>query len=350
MANLTAPVYTTIMQGGSIPSMMGGAINPAKTYFPGSMIFFNPATQYFEPTFADNTYVTVGVLDSDSGIVVGSSVTGSNGFQTWIQKVQQGWAKFQVGTNSDAIPATTAPGTPVYAIDNQTVGLTDGSGTRPLAGKLVYVDSSSVPGFNGETGAWVEIRMTQGPLSTISGVTAVANGGTGVATLTAHGPLMGEGTAAIHAAAAGTSGDPFLSGGASADGAYGKLAPLGAAVAAVGGFGIAFRATVVLADSAGGATTNVAVPVKCEVTRIQVVKNTTLSASASDLVQVKNHGSGNALCGNLLLNVAASTIVNPTTLIAAEAVVALADGIDLVQPAHVTNNGCTVILDCIARA
>lgn len=56
------------------------------------------------------------------------------------------------------------------------------------------------------------------------GVTAipvpVSQGGTGDTSLTAHGVLMGEGTSPINASSAGTSGQVFTSGGASADGAY----------------------------------------------------------------------------------------------------------------------------------
>lgn len=52
---------------------------------------------------------------------------------------------------------------------------------------------------------------------------AVNKGGTGAATFTAHGVIMGNGTSALSVSAAGTSGQPFLSGGSSADGAYGAL-------------------------------------------------------------------------------------------------------------------------------
>lgn len=59
--------------------------------------------------------------------------------------------------------------------------------------------------------------------SSISTPVSVPNGGTGDSTLTAHGVLLGEGTSAINASAAGNTGAPFLSGGASADGSYGAL-------------------------------------------------------------------------------------------------------------------------------
>ncbi len=52
---------------------------------------------------------------------------------------------------------------------------------------------------------------------------SVPNGGTGDATLAAHGVLLGEGALAVVASAAGNAGQPFLSGGASADGAFGQL-------------------------------------------------------------------------------------------------------------------------------
>jgi len=48
-------------------------------------------------------------------------------------------------------------------------------------------------------------------------VLPVANGGTGSATLNAHGVVLGEGTAAVGVTATGASGDVFRSGGASAD-------------------------------------------------------------------------------------------------------------------------------------
>src|SRR5689334_6705948 len=49
---------------------------------------------------------------------------------------------------------------------------------------------------------------------------SVANGGTGVATLTSHGVLLGQATSNVAASAAGSAGQVFTSGGASADGSY----------------------------------------------------------------------------------------------------------------------------------
>lgn len=57
----------------------------------------------------------------------------------------------------------------------------------------------------------------------ITSPVSVANGGTGDTTLTAHGVLIGEGTSPVAATSAGTSGQPLLSGGASADPNWGTL-------------------------------------------------------------------------------------------------------------------------------
>lgn len=57
----------------------------------------------------------------------------------------------------------------------------------------------------------------------ITGTMGVGNGGLGVATLTVHGVLIGNTTSAVNVTAAGSSGQPLLSGGASVDPAYGTL-------------------------------------------------------------------------------------------------------------------------------
>lgn len=64
-----------------------------------------------------------------------------------------------------------------------------------------------------------------------TGTLAVANGGTGKTTLTAHGVLLGEGTSAVAITSAGTAGQALVSGGASADPAF-------AAVSLAGGSGV----------------------------------------------------------------------------------------------------------------
>lgn len=64
-------------------------------------------------------------------------------------------------------------------------------------------------------------------ITSLSGLTtplSVPQGGTGGITFTAHAPIIGEGTSAHTSTAVGTSGQALLSGGSSADPAYGTLA------------------------------------------------------------------------------------------------------------------------------
>lgn len=78
------------------------------------------------------------------------------------------------------------------------------------------VDNTPIGQTTRAAGAFTNLAVTS--------ALTVANGGTGAATLTAHGVLIGGGTGAIVATATGTSGQPLLSGGAAADPAYGNLA------------------------------------------------------------------------------------------------------------------------------
>lgn len=67
----------------------------------------------------------------------------------------------------------------------------------------------------------------------VTGTLGVGNGGSGAATFTAHGVLMGNGASAFSVSAVGTSGQAFLSGGSGADGAYGALDVSTAAITGV---------------------------------------------------------------------------------------------------------------------
>jgi hypothetical protein len=89
-----------------------------------------------------------------------------------------------------------------------------GAGTIEY-GLITYSGSSSTNNVTTQT----SLTSQLGSLSLNTALT-VANGGTGAATLTSHGVLLGEGTSAISATAAGSSGQVLQSGGASADPAY----------------------------------------------------------------------------------------------------------------------------------
>lgn len=95
-------------------------------------------------------------------------------------------------------------------------------------GNLWYLSAITVS--SGLTSAtWTLLQISGGT----SSVLPVANGGTGDSSLTAHGVLIGEGTSAVNVTSAGTSGQALVSGGASADPAFGITGVVG------GGTGVA---------------------------------------------------------------------------------------------------------------
>lgn len=95
----------------------------------------------------------------------------------------------------------------------------DGSVKQKISG-IATTDTLTNKTIDGGSNTLTNISLT----TSVTGTLPVANGGTGAVTLTAHGVLLGEGTSAIVATATGTSGQALLSGGASADPAYGNLA------------------------------------------------------------------------------------------------------------------------------
>ncbi len=63
---------------------------------------------------------------------------------------------------------------------------------------------------------------------------------------------------------------------------------------------------------------------------------------------MKNHTGAVAITNSIVLSTSAHGIALPDTL--DNTVLLATDSIDLVQPAHTTNNGATVVIYAIARA
>ena len=63
-------------------------------------------------------------------------------------QVQPGTMSLANSAGGDAVVATTPPGSNLYIVDNQTLALTDGNGTRSFCGRLAGLDttSASAPG------------------------------------------------------------------------------------------------------------------------------------------------------------------------------------------------------------
>jgi hypothetical protein len=99
------------------------------------------------------------------------------------------------------------------------------------AGQIMASNGAAVdPSFQTKTALGVAASGANSDITSLSGLTtplSVPQGGTGRATLTSHGVLLGEGTSAINQTAAGTAGQALVSGGAGADPAFGITSVIG---------------------------------------------------------------------------------------------------------------------------
>ncbi len=122
------------------------------------------------------------------------------------------------------------------------VGVSNGGGgaagttVRVPQGQAVFLlsDGTNVTSrFNSFVGGLTVDTLTVSSTFTLSTPLTVPSGGMGAATHTAHGVLVGAGASAIAATTAGTTGQALVSGGASADPAFATLGVIG------GGTGLA---------------------------------------------------------------------------------------------------------------
>jgi hypothetical protein len=111
--------------------------------------------------------------------------------------------------------------------------VTGGSLTGPLTVPTLTVTGvANIPNISVSGGTISNATITGGTISGLSSPIAVASGGTGANTFTAHGVLVGSGAGALAAVGPGTSGQPLVSGGAGANPSYSALALSGLAAQA----------------------------------------------------------------------------------------------------------------------
>ncbi|HDR8957037.1 TPA: hypothetical protein QDA70_000662 [Burkholderia vietnamiensis] len=128
--------------------------------------------------------------------------------------------------NANAVNVTGGSITGVTVTTSSPIGATSGgTGRNALNANAVLIGEGSSPVNFASPSATTGVPLvSNGATADPSfGTASVAGGGTGRTTLTAHGVLLGEGTAAINQTSAGTAGQPLLSGGASADPNWGTL-------------------------------------------------------------------------------------------------------------------------------
>ncbi len=170
------------------------AINSVETYpvaatkkiYQGALVVLN-ATGFAEPATAATAKKAVGRAEA-----LADNTTGADGAISIV--VRSGTFKYLNSAAGDAI-AKTEVGKPCFAVDDQTVAKTDGTGTRSVAGIVEQVDTD---------GVWVEVRPS------LAGIASVDQGGTGANSLTAHSLVLAQGTAPMTALGAATDGQlPF---------------------------------------------------------------------------------------------------------------------------------------------
>ena len=114
--------------------------------FAGAMAVLN-ATGYVEPATTATAKLAVGVFDREL-----DNSDGANAAETI--EVSRGCFLFANSAAADEIDINDV-GKTCYAVDDQTVALTDGSSTRSAAGIIDHVD---------DNGVWVLIDPTSGVL------------------------------------------------------------------------------------------------------------------------------------------------------------------------------------------
>lgn len=167
--------------------------------------------------------ITASTLDSTP---VGSTTPATGAFTTLTASTPVGIASGGTGSGT-AAGARTNLGLGTIATQNaNNVAITGGTidntpigQTTPAAVSATTLNSTG-GALNGTVGA---TTPNTGSFTTVTASTAITvpNGGTGRATLTTHGVLLGEGTAAINQTAAGTTGQMLL-GVTGADPAFGN--------------------------------------------------------------------------------------------------------------------------------
>lgn len=119
---------------GQLIQTLGRPAAASKTFYANGMVALSGG--YLQPVTGTFGEQVVGVSDLTlADNVVSNAVAGVTKIVT-----KTGIFPFLIGTSADVL-AQTDVGSRVYAIDDQTVGKTDGGVRRPIAGQLVFVET-----------------------------------------------------------------------------------------------------------------------------------------------------------------------------------------------------------------
>jgi hypothetical protein len=139
MAAITQSRDTTSFTDQALPAMYSYPVAASATMYPGGLVALNASG--FAVMAADliDDGIIVGVLVDPTFLDTDNNTAGANG--AFNVNVRQGVLDFASGTGADAITAANV-GQEAFVIDDQTVGLTQGTapGTRNKAGRIVGID------------------------------------------------------------------------------------------------------------------------------------------------------------------------------------------------------------------
>jgi hypothetical protein len=193
----------------------GGTVTTTGSPASGFLAFFSGATSITSGDLSGDVSTsgtgatTIGALKIATGMVQASAIT--------LAKIQNAAASSKLlgsgasGSGSAYVEITLGTN---LSMSGTTLNASGGGGSP--GGSSGQIQWNNAGSFDGFTMSGDATLVTSTGVITLATVT-VPKGGTGATTLTNHGVLLGQGTAAVAATTAGTAGHVLTSGGASAD-------------------------------------------------------------------------------------------------------------------------------------
>jgi hypothetical protein len=147
---LSKDIYVNRLGAEGVHEAIVAPLGSAVTVYAGS-IALSRAGYLANSAIPQSTDVVLGLIGEPAGGtyvktgpgIVGNGSQGANG--VWVE-ILTGSFILASGTGADAL-AETDVGASVYVIDEQTVGKTSGTATRPVAGILLPIDPTIPSGF-----------------------------------------------------------------------------------------------------------------------------------------------------------------------------------------------------------
>ncbi|CAM5999029.1 unnamed protein product [Sphagnum balticum] len=215
---------------GSYNTMLGYQTGEGTTTTQNSNIYIGFNAGYGGTPESNTLRIGNGTGSSTVGNVSSAFICGINGVNVGsVAKVvtmasdQLGTATITAGTGITVTP--TANTITIASTGISSISITGDSGGALIGSAFTFTGSTTGLVFNGA-----------GTTETLSGTLVVSNGGTGRATLTNHGVLVGAGTSAVTQLAVGTNGQVLL-GSSAADPVFGTLTSTGGTISFTTGAG-----------------------------------------------------------------------------------------------------------------